>query len=289
MADKSVALVPTIVREINFYGDVLLMALVGDVPYVALRPITDFLGLDWSAQYRRVQRDDVLVDEAQLISMAGADGRQREMFSLPLEFLPGWLFGITSSKATRPEYAPKIKRYRRECFRVLWQAFRAEIIPPAQAPSNALVQVRDIALAVAQMAEQQMELQAQVITANEKIDQAIIAVGDIERRMKDVEQRISPKSAITNEQATHISNEVKALAELLTHKDASKNHYQGIFGELYRRFGVSSYKLIRQEQYQSVLDFLERWRQTAQKQLPKAPKQDEQPSQESLFDEQEQS
>jgi hypothetical protein len=32
---------------------------------------------------------------------------------------------------------------------------------------------------------------------------------------------------------------------------------------LYRRFGVSSYKLIRQEQYAAVLAFLEEWRQSS--------------------------
>ncbi|NJO82978.1 MAG: hypothetical protein HC828_09275 [Blastochloris sp.] len=40
--------------------------------------------------------------------------------------------------------------------------------------------------------------------------------------------------------------------------------YQGIFGELYRRFGVSSYKVIRVEQYASVLAFLDEWRRAAQ-------------------------
>jgi hypothetical protein len=63
-------------------------------------------------------------------------------------------------------------------------------------------------------------------------------------------------------QAAEVSNRVKALAELLTGKDASKNHYQGIFGELYRRYGVSSYKTIRLEQYEAVLTFLEDWRKS---------------------------
>lgn len=57
-----------------------------------------------------------------------------------------------------------------------------------------------------------------------------------------------------------MSNQVKALAELLTGKDASKNHYQGVFAELYRRFGVSSYKLFPQVKYQAVLAFLDDWR-----------------------------
>jgi hypothetical protein len=60
-----------------------------------------------------------------------------------------------------------------------------------------------------------------------------------------------------------VSNQVKALAELLTGKDKAKNHYQGIFGELYRRFGVSSYKLIRHSQYDAVLAFLDDWRKAA--------------------------
>jgi hypothetical protein len=38
---------------------------------------------------------------------------------------------------------------------------------------------------------------------------------------------------------------------------------QGIFAELYRRFGVSTYKLLRVSQYHDVRDFLEDWRQTA--------------------------
>ena len=60
-----------------------------------------------------------------------------------------------------------------------------------------------------------------------------------------------------------VSSQVKALAQLLTAKDASKNHYQSIFGEIYRRYGVSSYKLIRREQYEAVIAFLEEWRTSA--------------------------
>jgi hypothetical protein len=254
---------------VAFYGDVLLIALVGDVPYVAIRPIADFIGLDWSSQRQRILRDDILNEESKLVVMTGADGKQREMFSLPLELLPGWLFGVTPSKA-RPEYREKLTQYRRDCFRVLWRAFQTELAQqaPVAITSSPLMEVRGLALAVAQMAEQQMELQVQVLTANEKIDQAITIVGDLEKRLKTVEETTSTTSAITNTQATEISNQVKALAEILTKTHPGKNHYQGIFGELYRRCGVSSYKLVRQEQYQAVLDFLERWRKTALKERP---------------------
>ena len=61
MVEKSSgALVPGMVREVTFYDDLLLVAVVANSAYVALRPITDLLGLEWSAQYRRVQRDEIL-------------------------------------------------------------------------------------------------------------------------------------------------------------------------------------------------------------------------------------
>jgi hypothetical protein len=89
-------------------------------------------------------------------------------------------------------------------------------------------------------------------------------VGDIQRHLSAVERRVHPTAAISDAQAAEISSQVKALAEILTSRDPSKNHYQSIFAEIYRRFGVSSYKLIRQEQYQAVLTFLDEWRRKVQ-------------------------
>jgi hypothetical protein len=47
-------LVPRALREIDFYHDKLMIALVDNEAYVALRPITEYLGLDWSAQRQRL-------------------------------------------------------------------------------------------------------------------------------------------------------------------------------------------------------------------------------------------
>jgi len=261
--NKERMLAPQESRVVDFYGDMLLVALVDDVAYVALRPIVDFLGVDWAPQYQRLQRDEVLDEERRLVVMTGADGKQREMVSLPLEFLPGWLFGMSGTRFKDAKKAAKLKQYRRECFRILWRAFQTDLLrPPSPTPSSStsLAQVRDLALAVAQMAEQQIELQGQVITVNARVDRAAVVVNDLQRRLSSVERRVLPPAVISEEQAAEISTTVKALAELMVGKDAGKNHYQGIFGELYRRFGISSYKIIRQEDYQQVLSFLSDWR-----------------------------
>ncbi len=90
-----------------------------------------------------------------------------------------------------------------------------------------------------------------------------IYVGDastsIQVRLGALEDQLHPSAYLTDAQASDIAAAVKALAELLSARDASKNHYQGVFTELYRRFRVSSYKQLRQDQYAPVIAFLADW------------------------------
>ena len=122
-----------------------------------------------------------------------------------------------------------------------------------------LEQIREMGLAIAHMAEQQIEMEQRV---NARLDRAAKVVGDIQRRLGAVERKLTPATLLTDEQAEEISASVKSLAEFMASKGSGKNHYQGIFSELYRRFGVSSYKNIRLEQYSQVLQFLEDWRRS---------------------------
>ena len=281
MSDATAAVTPLEERVVEFYGDQITAARVpNDEIVVPLRPVADALGLAWGSQNNRIQRDEVLARRVRKVLMHGADGRLREMVCLPIDLLPGWLFGVTTSKV-RPELREKLTRYREECFRALWQAFRPQILvaetPAPALDSAALAQLQQIAKmgrAITAMAEQQIEIQRQQQQLAQRLNRAgqvvrgmqgDIAtlqgdVGDIQVRLEVLEERLNPASYITEAQAAEISNLVKALAEFLTGKDRAKNHYQGIFGELYRRFGAASYKIIRAEQYDAVLAFLESWR-----------------------------
>ena len=90
-----------------------------------------------------------------------------------------------------------------------------------------------------------------------------VDVSDVKVRLGVLEDRLHPASYITEEQAATIQSAVNAIAMELTKRDPSKNHFQGIHGELHRRFKVRSYNLIRQEQYTSVLVFLDEWHTAA--------------------------
>jgi hypothetical protein len=191
--------------------------------------------------------------------MPGRGGGSQEMICLPLKFLNGWLFGVQVSRV-KEQFRDKVLQYQRECYDILAQAFQARAVTPAE---SSLAQIREMGLAIARMAEQQMVFEQGLGAAHSRLDQAALVVGGLQKRVTTLEKRLSPGELITEEQAAEISNRVRDLAMLLTEDNQQKNHYQGVFVELYRRFGVSSYKLIPQGRYAAVLAFLEEWWQRA--------------------------
>ncbi len=45
---------------VKFHGTELYAFRVGEIVLVAIKPIVEGMGLDWSAQFRRIQRDPIL-------------------------------------------------------------------------------------------------------------------------------------------------------------------------------------------------------------------------------------
>lgn len=256
-------------REIDFYGDQIVAVLVpaeGQAQpaiYVPIRPICDNLGIDWSGQRQRINRDSVLAEATRIVGITPTNrGGNPNVLALPVELLPGWLFGISENRV-KPELQEKLKHYRRECFAVLWRAFQAESLVAlgVQRESSSLSYVRNMALAIAQMAEQQMAFELRLDRTEARLDQAAQVVGALVRDVAEVKRRVAPGVYIGDEQASEIQLRVKGLAQLLGQHDGAKNHYQGVFGTLYRTFGVTSYKNIPQARYEEVLALLEEWRQ----------------------------
>ena len=268
------ALVPIEQREVEFYGDQILAVLAPTEElgtpqvFVPVRPVVEYLGLSWSGQRERIRRDPVLSDVARgvRVTRPPQQGGEQEMLCLPIEYLNGWLFGVSTNRLGEG-LREKVIRYQRECYRVLWQAFQAEMLSAlgARHPPSSLAQIRDMGLAIVQLAEQQMALEARTGANEARLDRAAQVVAQIGRRLTTVERRVAPGQPITEEQAAEISQQVKALVDVLTGHDPAKNHYQSVFGELYRRFSVTSYKNIPIDHFAAVMDFLEGWKASALK------------------------
>lgn len=109
---------------VPFHGHQLLTIKDGNTIRVAMRPICEAIGLDWSAQFRRIERHAVLgTCVAVMATQLPGEQQSREIVTLPLDYLNGWLFGIDTARV-KPELKDRLIEYQRECFTALaayWQ------------------------------------------------------------------------------------------------------------------------------------------------------------------------
>lgn len=106
--------------------------------WVAIRPICESLGLDRKAQQNRIKRDPVLSTCGVIMTLQmPGDDQAREVFFLDLDYLNGWLFGI-SANAVKPHLRETIIEYQHECYAVLARHFRREVASEHVELSNRL-------------------------------------------------------------------------------------------------------------------------------------------------------
>lgn len=127
---------------VQFNGATLVTTLIDGVPYVALRPICESIGVDWKAQYNRIKRHPVLSTcVVVMTTQMPGDDQAREVFMLPLDKLNGWLFGVSVSRV-KPELRDRLTVYQTECFGALAKHFGAtELSSKTGQLPNALRQI----------------------------------------------------------------------------------------------------------------------------------------------------
>jgi hypothetical protein len=172
--------------------------------------------------------------------------------------LNGWLFGINASRV-KDSLRDKVIRYQRECYRILADAFIERPLP-AGAPDSmtTLLQVREMGRAIMQMAEEQMAFERRLTSTESQLGETTIIVGDLTQRVITLEQRVAPGRPVTEEQASQISQSVKAVALVLTKKSGS-SQFGAVYGELYRKFGITSYKMLPANRFDKAMKFLTDW------------------------------
>lgn len=108
-------------NTIDFHGQVLQIIDNNGKPYVPLKRICVNLGLDWSAQRKRIERDQVL-SEGMVVMAIPSEGGDQDMVCLPLEYLNGWLFGIDDSRVAAG-IRESLVIYKREAYGALYNYF----------------------------------------------------------------------------------------------------------------------------------------------------------------------
>jgi hypothetical protein len=265
------AIVPRIEKTVDFYGDDVPVAQAEDGElYVPIRPITRYLGVSFSGQRERIMRDEVLSKKVQQVMMKGADGKNYEQLSLPLEMIPGWLFGVSTSRV-RDELKEKLNRYRAECFKVLWNTFKQDIAPTQHQPSglSSAEQTLEMAAVVYHLAQQQVEFEQRLgdIISGQAVDhERLSKMADYMRnfiqqtntRLTSMELRLDPAASVSDEQAAEIALAVKNVAHAMDEQGQSGS-YGKVYSEMYRRYRISSYKNLSRAKYDEVLGWLSKW------------------------------
>lgn len=278
MTDK--ALVPVLQKEVVFYEDMITVVQV-DVNgrsqiLIPLRTLCDHLELNWSGQLQRIRRDPVLSTELETVFVTHTEfGRSakikeaeatREMICLPLDYLNGWLFGVNANRV-KESIRDRLLRYQRECYRVLFEAFQEGRLTRDPGFDNLLAndtpaaQAYKMAAAIMQMARQQILLEA-------KLETHTTQLVDHENRLEEIEATLGdPGQHITPDQAMQISQAVKTVAIALG-KQTKRNEFGAVYGELYRQFGVTSYKLVPANRFEEAMKFLAQWHQDVEGDTP---------------------
>ena len=264
MSDES-ALLPVEQKSVSFYNDEIIAIRANDgAVYVPIRPICENLGVTLAGQRERINRDPVLSEMMTSVSVTLTQ-QAREMLCLPLNYIPGWLFGISADRV-KPELRDKIIRYQKECFNVLAEAFVEGRLTAEESFADLLagaspetIQAYQVAQAVLQLARNQVMLEARLRGV----------LDDHELRLEAVEAQLRLGTAryVTEEQASQISQAVKAVA-LAQGKKTGRNEFGAVYGELYRKFGITGYKMLPARRFDEAMKFLTDWHETLTGTLP---------------------
>ena len=107
---------------IPFHEHSLITVRDGQTVLVAMRPICEAIGLDWSSQVKRINRHPVMGSTVVIMTTVAEDGKKRETITIPLSMLNGWLCGIDANRV-KPELQATVIDYQKHCFDVLYQHF----------------------------------------------------------------------------------------------------------------------------------------------------------------------
>lgn len=103
------------VVAVKFYDDTLITLEKDGEHYVAVRPIVENMGLEWSTQKQKLDRNP----KFGCVHMnTPTNGGTQKMLCIPVRKLNGWLFSINPEKV-RSDIRHIVEQYQEECFTVL--------------------------------------------------------------------------------------------------------------------------------------------------------------------------
>jgi hypothetical protein len=109
----------TVVAKVN---NVEIVVVENGSKLVPIKPICEALGIAYEPQFTRLKEDPILQSTITLSVMVAADGKSREMVTIPFKYVFGWLFRI-DSRNVKEEAREAVLKYQVQCYDALYNHF----------------------------------------------------------------------------------------------------------------------------------------------------------------------
>lgn len=110
----------SIKKFLKFNGKTLIFKSIDNQYWIAIKPICDALGLEYTRIFKNIKNHKVFSQLLAIQPMVGADNRLRDMVALPEKWVYGWLCNIQSDNQLLLEY-------QKECYDILFNHFHGAI------------------------------------------------------------------------------------------------------------------------------------------------------------------
>lgn len=251
------AVSPSQQKQVVFYESEITAVLINGSVYASIRQMCQVLELDVQGQTQRIGRNEVLSDGLGVCTVHTPGGQQQTNV-LRADLVPMWLVGV-DTRRMNDDKKQRLIDFQKRAAKVLWEAFQDgrltsdsdQQLEAAAAAGDMAAQLAIQTAAIARLARQQWEFQ----------QKTAVTLSDHDRRLEALETAVSsPDRTISEAQAMEISQAVKAVAMLLS-KQTRRNEFGGVYGEVYRRYNITSYKQLPLSRFGDCMGWLNDWRE----------------------------
>lgn len=233
------------VKNVDLMGNTVMAAQDSDgIIWVGVRWMCSALDMTEGQMKRQIKN----IQEDELFSGSGSNqilnkgSGERDVFCLKLDYIPMWLAKISITKKTRqerPEFSKKLLDYQLKAKDILAEAF----LPKQEPPTSVAGQIQLLAQGNVELNKRVDDIQADLESL--KMDLPILPI-----------------------EADRITNAVKAKGvSVMGGKDSNayRNRsivnkvYRDIYRQIYRNFEVSTYKALKRNQCDMVIEIVRKY------------------------------
>jgi hypothetical protein len=260
MTDAIMVFRPERERKLLFRGKEIATADLKDGKgYVSVRSLCEAFGIDGRAQRKRLMRQQGYFEAFTATILTTTAGGPQPTLCLMASAVPLFLTGVELERVEDSEARQLLKAFLDEAHTVLAEHFgiseRGELQFLRESIARMVAEQETFEENLSKKVDAEL---AELRQAHEeKVTQIREAFSNLRQQVTRLEAVAGPKARLTPEQLGQLRQAVATLGTLMQESGVAKP-YPGIYMDITRLTGVSRSEDIRQEDFQLVVDFLDR-------------------------------